>query len=107
MVTFMKILASRNILKSKLFTLAKFYVGSSAAEVDSLKLKVGSGTILESVPEHLGHDISIFPLYNIIAGPLKVLPMKNNKWNVTNYEKVKEVFKEWKKIDRQDIFNRI
>ena len=27
---FMRILASRNILKSKLFTLAKFYVGSSA-----------------------------------------------------------------------------
>ena len=76
-------------------------------EVESLKLKVGAGTILESVPAHLGRDISIFPLYNIIADPLEVLLMKNNKWNVTNYEKVKEVFKECKKIDRKDIFNRI
>ena len=65
-----------------------------AVEVESLKLKAGSGTILESVPEHLGRNISIFPLYNIIAGPLEVLPMKSNEWNVTNYENVKEVFKE-------------
>ena len=65
-----------------------------AVEVESLKLKAGSGTILESVPEQLGRNISIFPLYNIIAGPLEVLPMKNNEWNVTNYENVKEVFKE-------------
>ena len=73
-------------------------------------MKVGSGTVLESVPAHLGRDIFIFPLYNIIAGPLQVLPMKEmecHKWNVTNYEKVKEVFKECEKIDRQDILNRI
>ena len=28
--------------------------------------------------------------------------MKNYKWNVTNYEKVKEVFKECEQIDRQE-----
>ena len=56
-------------------------------------MKVGNGTILESVPEHLDCDISIIPLYDIIAGPLEVLPMKNSKWNVANYENVKEVFK--------------
>ena len=50
-----------------------------AVEVEPLKLKVGSSTILESVPENLGRDISIFPLYNIITGPLEVLTMKNNK----------------------------
>ena len=76
-------------------------------EVQSLTLKVRSDTILESVPEHLGCDMSIFPLYDIIAGPFEVLPMKNDKWNVTNYEKVKERFKECEKIDRKDIFNRI
>ena len=65
-----------------------------AVEVEPLKLKVGSGTKFESVPEHLRCNISIFPLYNIIAGPLEVLPMKNNKWNVTNHENVKEVIKE-------------
>ena len=64
-------------------------------------MKLRSGTILECVPEHLGHDISIFPLYNI-TGLLEVLPMKNYKWNVTDYEKVKEVFKECEQIDRQE-----
>ena len=65
-------------------------------------MKLRSGTILECVPEHLGRDISIFPLYNIIADLLELLPMKNYKWNVTNYEKVKGVFKECEKIDRQE-----
>ena len=65
-------------------------------------MKLRSGTKLECVPEHLGRDISIFPLYNIIADLLEVLPMKNYKWNVTNYEKVKGVFKECEKIDRQE-----
>ena len=51
-------------------------------------------SIPESVAEELGRDITISPLYNTIAAPLEVLPIKNNKWNVTNYEKVKEVFKE-------------
>ena len=52
-----------------------------APELESLKPKIGSETILESVPQHLGRDISVYPLYNIIAGPLEVIPMKNNKWN--------------------------
>ena len=70
-------------------------------------MKVLSGVILESIPEDLNPDTSIFPLCNIIAGPLEVLSMKNNKLNVTNYEKVKEAFKEYEKNDRKEIFNRI
>ena len=66
-----------------------------------------SGVILESIPEDLNPDTSIFPLCNIIAGPLEVLSIKNNKLNVTNYEKVKEAFKEYEKNDRKEIFNRI
>ena len=45
--------------------------------MENLKPKIGSGTILESVLRHLGRDISVYPLYNIIAGPLEVIPMKN------------------------------
>ena len=78
-----------------------------SVEAESLKLKVLSGVILESIPEDLNPDTSIFPLCNIIAGPLEVLSMKNNKLNVTNYEKVKEAFKEYEKNDRKEIFNRI
>ena len=43
-----------------------------AQEMESLKPKIGSGTILESVPQHLGRDISVYPLHNMITGPLEV-----------------------------------
>ena len=73
--------------------------------MENLKPKIGSGTILESVLQHLGRDISVYPLYNIIAGSLEVIPMKNNKWNIPAYENVK--VKKCEKIDRENIFNRI
>ena len=47
--------------------------------MESRKTKIGNGTVLESVPKHLGRDISVYPFNNIIAGPLEVIPMKNNK----------------------------
>ena len=78
-----------------------------ALEMESLKPKIGSGTILQSVPQHQGRDISVYPLHNIIAGPLEVIPMKNNKWNIPAYESVKEVFSKCEQIDRENIFNRI
>ena len=78
-----------------------------ALEMKSLKLKIGSGTILKSVPQHLGRDISVYSLYNVIAGPLEVIPMKNNKWNISAYESVNKVFSKCEKIDRENIFNRI
>ena len=49
-----------------------------ALEMESVKPKIGSGTILESVLQHLGWDISVYPLYNIITGPLEVIRMKKN-----------------------------
>ena len=75
--------------------------------MESRKTKIGNGTVLESVPKHLGRDISVYPFNNIIAGPLEVIPMKNNKWNIPAYESVKEVFSKCEKIDRENIFNRI
>ena len=35
--------------------------------------------ILESVPAHLPRDMEIFPVNDIIAGSLDVLPMKNGR----------------------------
>ena len=78
-----------------------------ALGMESLKPKIGSRTILQSVPQHQGRDISVYPLHNIIAGPLEVIPMKNNKWNIPAYESVKEVFSKCEQIDRENIFNRI
>ena len=78
-----------------------------ALEMETRKPKIGNGSILESVPKHLGRDISVYPLYNIITRPLEVIPMKNNKWNIPAYESVKEVFSKCEKIDRENIFNRV
>ena len=47
-------------------------------EMESFKSKIGRRTIFETVPQHLGQDISLCPLRNIIAGLLEVIPMKNN-----------------------------
>ena len=49
-----------------------------ALEMESFKSKIGRRTIFETVPQHLGQDISVCPLCNIIAGLLEVIPMKNN-----------------------------
>ena len=76
-------------------------------EMKIVKPKTGSGTILESVLQHLGWDISVYPLYNIITGPLEVIPMKKDKWNIPAYASVIELFSKCEKIDLQYIFNRI
>lgn len=67
-------------------------------EVRCLKPKVGSGTILEDTPAHLP-DVSLFDLADVIYGPLKVVPLKSDKFNVPDFEKAVE-----KSMDRNSIF---
>lgn len=78
---------------------------TTAVEIDCLKPHVGSETILESVPEHLGGDVGRFPLYNVIAGPLEVIPMRGRKWNVPGYESLKKTFQKCCSIDRKKIYD--
>ena len=40
-----------------------------------LKPKVGTGIVLEGTPDHLT-DIGMFKVYDVIAGPLEVIPLK-------------------------------
>ena len=74
-------------------------------EVDCLKPHVGSGNILQSLPSHLPADIDIFPPYNIISGPIDVIPMKGGKWQVPCYAFLKETFEALIKIDREKEFS--
>jgi len=70
----------------------------------SLKPKFGSGTILEDTPAHLPHDECQFDLYDVIAGPLKVDPLKgSSKFDVPSYEKVKKIFSLVKKHGQKEI----
>ena len=75
----------------------------SGIELDCLKLKVGSGTVLESYGEG-NPDIGIFSIYDVIDGPITVVFKGNRQWDVPNYEVLKEKFMRVKNINRQEIF---
>ena len=44
------------------------------------------------------------PGHDIINGPLKVIPVKNYKWDVAAYEKIKKRYQEMMKIDRELLY---
>ena len=67
-----------------------------------LKPGVGSTTILEESPEDLT-DEGKFPIYNVIAGPLNVLPIKGRKWEIPDYPKLRKFFDMVAKMDRQEL----
>ena len=64
----------------------------SGIEMDCLKPHVGSGTVLEEVPQHLPRDTGNFTLSHIIAGPISCEPMSNGRWNVPNYDAIRAFF---------------
>ena len=68
-------------------------------EIRCLKPKIGQGTTLEDTPEHLP-DIGLFKMEDIIAGPLQAVPMKGNKFNVPEYESIKDRFAIVSKLNR-------
>ena len=49
-------------------------------ELDCLKPAIEKTTILEEIPDHLDRDIGLFPIYDVISGPMKVLKRKDGKW---------------------------
>ena len=83
-------------------------------EILCLKPKVGSGTVLEDIPQNqrgvlepsssTKNDVvrytDIVSLVNIIAGPLEVEALKGNKFNVPAYEEVRELFDTVAGLDR-------
>ena len=75
----------------------------TALEIESLKPHVGSGNILESIPEHLERDIDVFPIFNVIDGPLKVIPLKGGRWEVSAYESLKQKFEAAIIVDRKTL----
>ena len=71
-----------------------------------LKRHIGSGTVLESIPEHLPHNIYLCPAHDI-NGLLKMIPLCNNGWNVIDCEKVKEMFSKIVSIDRKELYENV
>ena len=74
----------------------------SSIELDCLKPRVGTGTVLESY-DNARHDIDRFPLHNIIAGPLHVAPLRSNKWDIPKYQSLEERFNRVVKLHREEL----
>ena len=56
-----------------------------------LKPKVGTGTILKDTPDHFT-DIGMFKLYDLIARPLEVIPLRRKKIDIPNYQSIVDYF---------------
>lgn len=63
------------------------FVSGSGIEIHCVKLHVRTDTVLEYVPTHLHHGIGVFPIHNIIDGPIEVTPLKARKWNIPTFER--------------------
>lgn len=72
--------------------------------LDCLRLHVGSGTEFQSNPDHL-KDISVFPVKNIIDGPVRVLPKRGDKWDIPEYPSICNRYHNCEDIDRENLFN--
>ena len=68
-------------------------------EVCCLKPKVGSGTLVDDSPSYL-LDICLFNLADVIYGPLEVVPMGAQKFDVPKYQEVVKHFNRFKKLER-------
>ena len=75
---------------------------ASSLELDCLSLAVGSPTILDERPPHLGRDVGQFAICNIIAGPLESSFKGSSKWLVPEYPAVVQTFNAVWKLDRKN-----
>lgn len=88
----------------------KRFLQDEDGAVDSVKMeclmaKVGSGNVLKAIPSHLAKDTSFFKLDEVIHGPLVVTPKVRDSrlYEVKEYEKLKELFQIYLKLDRQEL----
>lgn len=84
-----------------------------AFEMKCLKPYVGAvakDAILDVFPEHLveiGDDMATVPIYDIIYGPVEIIPIKGNKIRVQNYDAINLAYKNYLKMDRCVAYNSI
>ena len=91
--------------------LLKRFLKDEDGAVDSIQLhclkpKVGSSTILEDTPDHLP-DISIFPVHDVIAGPLNVIPIRGKKMDIPDYDMIEKMFHEVSGLNSFGLFNQM
>ena len=71
------------------------------------KAATSTSTIIEEVPDHLTKDITKFPSYDIISGPLNASVLRGTKWSVPEYPIVVNTFNIVKSLSRKDKYERL
>ena len=62
-------------------------------KLNCLKLHIpGSNGYIESIPSHLGKDLTMFPIYDLIASPSNVTYIKGGKWSFDDYVNIEKLF---------------
>ena len=75
-----------------------------SVQISCLKPRVGLETVLEETPEHLP-DFHIFPIHDIIFGPLSAIALRMKKFNIPAYNDVLTQFNTVKQLDRKSLFD--
>ena len=71
-------------------------------EIDCLEQKLGTtDCILKQAKKS---DVDIFPVQNIICGPLNVNPLSNGLWECPMYAEVRKIFEKYKKVDCKKLY---
>ena len=71
-------------------------------ELDCLKPRVGNVDILDGYPPDHGGDKYVYPLQDVLGGPLDVVPVpRKRSWKVPNLGKIESFFDKVKNEDRE------
>ena len=71
-------------------------------ELDFLKPRVGNVDILDGYPPDHGGNKYVYPLQDVLGGPLDVVPVpRKRSWKVPNLEKIESFFDKVKNEDRE------
>ena len=73
-----------------------------ALEIDCLEQKLGTTDCILKQAEK--SDVDIFPVQNIICGPLNVNPLSNGRWECPMYAEVRKIFEKYKKVDCKKLY---
>ena len=74
-----------------------------ALELDCLKRKLGiTDNILREAKRK---DVDVFPIKDVIQGPLQMNPLRGGCWECPSYKIIIKHFEEAKKLDRNLLYN--
>ena len=74
---------------------------TTALEMDCLQEKLGTADNTFKEHNEGKFDVGIFPIYNIICGPIKANFVGSRKWDVPQHNQIRDIFKNNCNVDRE------